>query len=491
MNELDISGAKIYSNYICSCGNLIYGHAETGREFCLNNKCKHYINETIRDNPENVNKEMARAEKQLMLQLGRFDTDKFIEYIVVRREKILKGFLKEGKSTENTLTFQTLNEVLLRLVKVRFKGRERSPRAFNAFINKYAEDIVKRLNIIDDISTKRIILTQNDRPIELKYYPVFWEIYNNYGISKNEGKDMDKCFFYSTIDHKRKIGVEQFPMGGDLRSYYQKFYRLMVQIKYTLFFFHRTSLLFKYPFDKRDLAFLLSIFYSLDKGDLVTWANKMMNSHLWKNHQNKNRNKEFLSNIDGTKGFIPISFNLNNNYFLGKHSILFFVFHAFAIYDAKMLEEGKQIASQSFEQEIRDRINKIDYKVPRDEEVTLTKKSPSYDAIGISHKKKEVVVIEAKYKDPSPSSLSGTKLLDQELYGKGAKKEDALIPTAKHHEERINYFNKNIKSFEKHLGEQFKGYKIRPIVVTKYTPLINKYNNIEIIRFADLEACLA
>jgi len=106
-----------------------------------------------------------------------------------------------------------------------------------------------------------------------------------------------------------------------------------------------------------------------------------------------------------------------------------------------------------------------------------------YDVIAFSEEKQEILLLETKFKDPSPSSFSAKKLIEQEFttdkYG--------LLPQVKKHQERYDLLAQQGKLFQRRLGLQnaIQRYGTWACFVTKYTPLISRYRNVSVISDKD------
>jgi hypothetical protein len=102
-----------------------------------------------------------------------------------------------------------------------------------------------------------------------------------------------------------------------------------------------------------------------------------------------------------------------------------------------------------------------------------------YDQIAISESKHEILLVETKFKDPSPSSFSVHTLIDQEF----TLAEDGLLPQAIKHQERYDLVFQRPLLFQAKLGltSNIVDYVIKPYLVTKFTPLMNSYGSVNIV----------
>jgi Holliday junction resolvase-like predicted endonuclease len=139
------------------------------------------------------------------------------------------------------------------------------------------------------------------------------------------------------------------------------------------------------------------------------------------------------------------------------------------------MSEKKNTAAEHFEDWIRERLRDKGYDVP-EEHVRLEKYE--YDVIAVHEKSNRIVLVEAKYKDFSPSSISGKTLLQSELYDE----KEGLLTEAIRQFQRHQFFVSQFDKFRKLLpiNRELCDYAVDSFIVTKYRPLISKYRKIGI-----------
>ena len=105
-----------------------------------------------------------------------------------------------------------------------------------------------------------------------------------------------------------------------------------------------------------------------------------------------------------------------------------------------------------------------------------------YDILMVSDTRRTVLLVEAKYRDINPSSVTGANLLSQELLA-----DDALLAQAKRQEDRLSFFLQNRSRFEEFLGPQqiWCSYDVRSYLVTKSPPLISRYGDTTILKASE------
>lgn len=465
----------IKSHFICSCGYLIYFDVNTKEEFCLNSRCQNYVNERIKNNFVPVDTDLKRLEGKLGLKLLLMSKPPVLQCLFMRREEILESRFKNNTPIDIN-GFLEIDELLMLIKNKTLRGRKIDKKSINEIIEEYFK-LFKDKNFLDDVKNEKVIMTGNDeklnRTLILKYWGVFKELYNNYGLINLEDINKDVVFKYLKIDNTTPIGTD-FKLGmPDLLDFFKKFWREMISINYFFNFYHRTSSNYDYKFDERDIALLLSLFWSM-KTEFSVCPSKNFSQHLFINCPDREKHKEFINRFSKEEGKVPIFLTFNNEFWLSKFVIIFYTLHLIHLHSEKETsQEGRGISSLIFENEIRDFLKGKNYIVPFDKEFQLIKNSFFYDIITYSIEKKEVLLIEVKYKDFPPSTISGKTLIDQEL-----KSEKGLINFTKTQKERVEFFKTNLNEFSKKIGIDLIEFKIKGLIVTKYTPLI--YENEEI-----------
>jgi hypothetical protein len=185
---------------------------------------------------------------------------------------------------------------------------------------------------------------------------------------------------------------------------------------------------------------------------------------------------------DGDK--IPIIFKTNGNVIIDRRTLLLFsiliysqlLSSAFDVSGQQKMSEHKQEAGGEYEKLFKDRLEKLGYRcLP----VSTKIGGRDYDVIAVSEAKQEILLIETKFKDPSPSSFSSKTLIEQDLiyekYG--------LLPQVMKHQERYDLLIEKGELFQKKLGleKNIRNYSVKVYFVTKYTPLISHYADVLVV----------
>jgi len=391
----------------------------------------------------------------------------------------LHDFITTGRIRQNELF--VLDSLLCKMKNEWLsRGRQRDYKKVDELLVAYQKEL-ERQSFAADIEDQRYVISENLRTFFMKYMAVFVEQQENYGIVDIRRINDPQTLKYATLDHKEKVG-EEYHYGMKMEEYYKQLFRFMISMYYLLNYHRNISSIYKFDIDDRDIAVLIGRMFSTNGYTEVSTKN--MIEHLNMNFTDIERQKLFFERVISKKTTAPIMLKLYDIYLVGKATLTFYIMYLVYLHDKTIVQEGKERSSIVFEDVIREQLKKVGYTVPFLKEFKLSKKSPwSYDIIAYSTAKNEAVLIEAKYKDLSPSSRSPTTLLEQELYDK----DKGLLGEAERHIGRVNFFNENVAEFSKAIGNDLSGFKISGLIVTKYTPIIYRHNNINILSYAEFE----
>jgi hypothetical protein len=142
----------------------------------------------------------------------------------------------------------------------------------------------------------------------------------------------------------------------------------------------------------------------------------------------------------------------------------------------QVIDLHKQQAGTDYENHLKTKLEEKGYRcMPRSTQVARR----DYDQIGISESEREILLVETKFRDPSPSSFSRDTLIDHEF----TLAEYGLLPEAIKHQERYDLIRRNPQLFHAKLGlkSNIADYAIRAYLVTKFTPLMQSYGNVSIM----------
>ena len=489
MTEESEAFGLLESDYLCShCHRLLYIELKSREEYCLTPKCQNYPPFQLATNTAPVKSDLSEKKSKLLSKIkNRFNHENLVDYLFWRRIELLKQFYS-GKPL-NTDLFFTLGEMLIELNSHKCFGRSKSKGSIDKIVNDYVK-LIDYLNFVEDTENQRVILTKIGKVLTLKYWHVFLNQWENYGLVSSGKIGSKDLFKFESIDMKKSPRVK-IERDMEFSDFFKSHYTHSIALRYMLGKYYRTKEQYDYQTSNVDIAALLGLQYSLKKEQEI-WSKQGLKSHLDKTSQDKRDFEDFSREyIDGNK--VPIIVKLKNNaYLLDWITLMFFLFHLVGCYalspkpeekDAKrILSEPKELASEVFEDEIREILREREWSTTN-EEFKLRKASPAYDVIAVNEDGDEIFLIEAKYHDISPSSISGKTLIQQVLF---SSCDDNLITISKKHSKRMDFFKNNFHDFKEKLSilkNADDKAKITVIVVTKWTPLIHEYGNVMLLDF--------
>lgn len=205
--------------------------------------------------------------------------------------------------------------------------------------------------------------------------------------------------------------------------------------------------------------------------------------HFIKQPQRDKDFTDFIEMLSGDSGKAPILFKTNGDVMLDRRTmLLFFVLLHTQHIASSAIPSGqqainlrKQQAGTEYESYLKAKLEENGYRcMPRSTQIA----GRDYDQIAISESKREILLVETKFKDPSPSSFSKHTLIQEFTLD-----EHGLLPQAIKHQERYSLVLQRPLIFQTKLSlkSNISDYSIKAYLVTKFTPLINIYGDVIIM----------
>ncbi|MEK6843419.1 MAG: hypothetical protein AABY04_02935 [Candidatus Micrarchaeota archaeon] len=477
MDVLAVDWDNLESEYLCPyCHQLLYTEFKTKVDYCLTKTCKKSIATKTNTAPVSVDKEKNR--KLLNLRLLLLNQRELVSYIYYKRGKIIDELFSKPLIPSNYYELLALGEILMELNHFPPVGRSKDTAKFDEIIVQYLK-LINEIDFIEDIENNRTVIGSKDEILQIKYWPVFLEQYRNYGIL-TPGTNLKELFQYATLEQRSK---HKFEFGkGDFSEFFKEHYAQIIAIKYILERYFRTKQQYAYNVDPFDIVALLGLFFSIPDG-YSTWDESSLRKHLEKNSKGSRKFNIFSQEyLNGNK--VPIiSFIDQKQIRLHSKTLLFFIFYLVGLYSLKstnpqssrILIEPKEKASGNFEEEIREKFRSNDWQVKKSC-FRLYENTFDYDVIAVKNDKSRICLVEAKYLDIPPSSISGITLLKDKVLD-----EQGEIVFANRHEERLNFFSKHFAEFKKKipiLEGTDSSTSVNAVIVYKWKPVLKKYRSI-------------
>ncbi|MGD0795022.1 MAG: hypothetical protein ABR958_05475 [Dehalococcoidales bacterium] len=460
---------------------------ETKEIYCFNSKCKDYptgidIFKTEEADLTFLNQQLNEIERNLGQIVKTCDYYVLAWFLLERRRRIVEGFFSSGIMRIDD--FLLSNEILLFIKKYKSFGI-RKDLTFKAIIQLYRH-YSEQLKLIEDLKEGRYLLARSpkNKIYRLKYFDIIiGEIWSGYGLVNLQSPiDVNKFRYHEVIE---KIVKTPGPLiSTDYAPYFERLWPFAVSAQYLIKRNYSTALKYQYSVTPADLANILSFILSLKDNKLTAIPLMNLLKHFIKQPIRDKNIKEFIDMLSGDNDKIPIVFKTDGNIILDKPTLLlFFVFmfsqHLPSIIDIsgpQRMALLKKEAGSDFEKYLRNKLEEINYYcLPPSTNIG----GREYDILSFSESNKDLLIIETKFKDPSPSSFSVNTLIEQEF----TYEKYGLLPQVIRQQERYDLLFEKPELFQKTIGLKHKiiEYTVNAYFITKYTPLIKNYGDVRVM----------
>jgi hypothetical protein len=477
------------SAYLCKrCGGLIYYDINTKTENCINSGCQNYPNGMELYGAEEadlefLNSQFAQIEKKIGQMVRTCDYRFLALSLLQMRRNIVTSFFTSGKMHINS--FLVLNDILAFIPKYKSYGIRKDARTLGSIVQLYKQ-YSDHLKMAEDFKEGRYVLTRKPPQMifKLKYYDVILEeIWPSYGLVDIRSMPNINNFRYHEVIQKL-VSQQGTITTTEYGPLFDNLWPAAIGFQYLVKRNYATSLKYQYSVTPTDLANILSMIFSLKDNQVTTLPIMNLLMHFIKQPQRDKDFTDFIGILSGDTGKAPILFKINGNVMLDRRTmLLFFVLLHTQHIASSVIPSGqrainlhKQQAGTEYETYLQAKLEGKGYRcMPRSTQIT----GRDYDQIAISESKREILLVEAKFQDPSPSSFSKHTLIKQEF----TLDEHGLLPQAIRHQERYSLVFQNPLVFQATLGlnKKIADYSIKAYLVTKFTPLMNIYGNVSIM----------
>jgi hypothetical protein len=497
MENLKENPSDYDSEYLCKeCGSLLYVKEEEGSNVCVNKDCGRFpqglefYDPTESGSPQ-LYQELDTARAKLLSEMKRCDPTELALYIYEKRKALIAFAIKPGimLSIPDLLS---LGEFLMMLNSEPPNGNEQDKTLFES-VYQQAKRLTKYLNFIDDLKEGRYIWIKGSgkpKALVMKYLNIISDMQKSYGlVSSASVKDISELFEFEDIQELVTTGVELAP-GVDHADFLDSLWPYVLTLRYAFALNYRTAKQYRYECDVSDVAALLSFFLSVPNNNTLTVPISKAERHYAVQPKAVKAFEDFLKEYVSNSEKVPIMARVGDRIIMDRLTLLFFIIYLHGHYEVSgtkktggsvRIHKKKEETGRAFEQHLRSKIAEHGYEGP-DEPVKV--KTFEYDIIKVSETKKRIILVDAKFRDPSPSSISAHTLIQQELLDPN----QGLLTETKRQLDRLNFFNDNPEVFRECLNLKVdrQEYEVRGYVVTKHVPLISRYKNIKIVSASDL-----
>jgi len=486
------------SDYLCdTCGEIIYCDVDDAtRQFCINpscQRCNHtfsILDPSVKTSPQ-LHKELAEEEAILLALINSCDREALAMYVYSMRLELIKSAITK-RVMPSIPMWHAIGDLLIIMNAYPPMGYEQSKTTFDSII-KLSYQRSKHLNFIEDVENGRYKIVQGTsgkmQVIMMKYLIPIHDMLKVYGLASSGNLvDESELFKFQDIDELVISDVDLKP-GVDMADFFNSLWPYVITLRYGFGLYYRTALQYRYTAARVDIPYILGVFYSLKSEEPIFVSKQNLSRHFskYEEYAEGQTFEKFIAEYAESRERVPLMFSVGDKVIVDPLTLLYFVIHlnGQAIENDK-LRNGRNIslmkkeAANIFEEKVRNELNKSGYKGP----TSAVKIKYEYDVMGISEEKNRIILIDAKFRDIAPSSISAHTLFEQEIMEPG----EGLYYEAERHKMRVDYFKDNLGLFKQHLKptNTMSSYEVSGYLVTKHTPLISRYKDIDILSIDDL-----
>ncbi len=495
--SITYNSRDFHSDYICpECGGLLYTEVNDGFDICVNRNCRHFpagvqFSDPSKEGSPWLHSELDTAYAELLSNIRESDPAQLVLYVYEKRKALIAFALLSGVMP-SIPDFWALGELLITLNANPPQGNEKDQIFFESIFQQMKKR-TEYLNFVDDMENKRLFVWLSEpgqfKIFMMKYLSVIRDMQRSYGIASSSSlKDASDLFKFQDIQELVTKDVQLAP-GVDYADFLDSLWPYVLTLRYAFSMNYRTSKQYDYNPDAFGVAALLSCFSSIPGDDTLTIPIPQLRRHFKIQPQGNKSFKEFLNQYVDSVYKVPIMVRVSNTIIADRLTLLYFVIYLHGQYEAssagqkgggsQRITKKKQEAGEVFEHNLRVMISEHGYTGPNE----AIQAKFDYDVMKLSEVKKQIILADAKFRDPSPSSISGHTLIQQELLDQN----QGLLAEAERQLERLEYFKQDPEKFRKYLNPEmdWREYEIRAYLVTKHTPLIDRYKDIGIMSASD------
>ena len=416
------------SDYLCdSCGGIVYCDSDdASSQFCINSSCQRcnhsfIILDLSAEASPRLHKELEEEEARLLALVESCDHEVLAMYVYNLRLALIDGAMK--RVMPSIPMWHALGDLLILMNAHSPHGSDRSEKTFDSII-KMSYRRTKELNFIEDIENGRYKIVQlpdgQMRVIMMKYLIPIHDMLKVYGLaSSGDLTDESDLFKFQDIDELVISDVDLKP-GVDMADFFNSLWPYVITLRYSFGLYYRTALQYRYAPARVDIPYILGVSYSLKSKEPVFVSKENLGRHFskYQEHAEERTFDQLMGEYAESHEKVPIMVPVGNKVILDPLTILYFVIHLngqaienHRLRNGKDIAKMKKKAADIFEAKVRNELNKYGYTGPD----SAVKVNYEYDVIGISEARKRILVIDAKFRDVSPSSISAHTLVSQEL----------------------------------------------------------------------------
>ena len=494
----DLAGTD--SDYLCLlCYEPLYVDPSANKDICFNAACPTYAYRG--EIAKNVGDHEGPRHAEALLQQSVRDfcgfTRKFLFTRLYRERSDWFSSCLRGKGLHNNAV-SAIEYLMTQLSGNTAWGTSEDESEWRAKFAAYRQSF-STVQLVETFTSKTFFVTSDGKHFVVKYYKALEQFHNAIGIAHRPGTEGRAALHaFSFID--KKVGGGPIDHVFDFEKLYKKFASNIVSLNHMFRAGQTVSKMHMYPSKSADFVALRSLWKECKPNQLGT-ITRVEVRHIYEGAVAKNGMcgdfERFLKDYASGEEYAPVLVFDGEVYHFDYPTLFLYMAYIFSNNrtrsgiqtEAGSATHGKtrQEASAHFEAEIRRILRAAGFEThpgPDGEKFapSFDGERREFDCIAVNHGKKIVVLVEAKYRDISPSSTAGAALVDQLVLDR----QGGLLGQANDHHERRRFFIRHfsrMREFGLRLEGCFLGYTIHTLMVTKHEPLISRHKSVRIVPF--------
>ena len=488
------------SDYLCPfCYEPLYVEVDVNKDICLNVACPSYNargeiagNVSDHEGPRYVEAQLRQRVKDFCGFSRKFVLTRLYQ----ERAAGLASFLQGSGLHINAVA--AINYLMTQLAGNTTWGLSEDEVEYRAKFAAYRQ-YFDMAQLVESLALKTYIVTPTGKYFVIKYHGALERFHGTIGVINYSGiESRARLHAFSFIDKMTK--GEPAAHEFDFKKLYENLTPLVSSLNHVFRAGYATSRIHMYPFDSEGFATLYSLWTKCGPNKVATatldYLRYIYDGTLTTNNMHGDFDR-FLKDYTSGDEYAPVLVFDGEKYHFDYPTLFLYLLYIFSHNhtrsgtqtEAGSVTHGKkrQEASVHFEAEIRRILRTAGFEThpgPDGEKFapSFDGERREFDCIAVDHGKKIVVLVEAKYRDISPSSTAGAALVDQLVLDR----QGGLLGQANDHHERRRFFIRNfsrMREFGLRLEGCFLGYTIHTLMVTKHEPLISRHKSVRIVSY--------
>ena len=335
-------------------------------------------------------------------------------------------------------------------------------------------------------------------PMVLKYAGAHYDDLRSSGMvnSLPQGS-FDEIFTFEDIDFQ-DLDVEEDVKPDDMVNRLQGFLPTSFQLNRMFRHNYRTTLQYDYPWNPLAGSVIAGWWFTCEDPNLLYTETDDALAETLEEHFKKYRKSEFtgeafVADFIDSAALVPIGIRSPNGILIDRWSLFFMLVYLYGCHVDKEYREHSGYASSLnqyatlkgpvFDAWLKDRLEEKGVEVPViNERFRADNTEYEFDLIAVDESNMKIFLIEDKFRDLPPSSITGVNLVKQEI-----ESGTGVLATVDRHSDRANFFREHPKLFtdKLKLRQSIDEYQIEPVVVTKATPIIARVDEVLLVEVTD------